>query len=428
VIFGHRHNADERALLPCTSRNAHATLTIKAIKSTTSLCNQPGVGHHNDVSDDQSTPPGRMSRPYALAEKIVIAAFKIVLPDVATRIEGIATIADLIVAPDKASTVTRLLEDNARHLAKRLQKLESIEYAGLDEVEKGLAINAIHNAVAGSRITRSDIIKGRMGTDEVYRAIQPLARAAWRSQLLSEAAVSYGERYLRESSAFLAAIVRQLPDFSDELLVANYDLTYKIHELIQNGINNVVLPRYRKGESEELSAFESEYRSSIIGDNDTMEVFGLNVPEELRQQRVDIAYITLKAATLGDPAAQASQFEQNSPIASTLKGEGPLQYSTLRVDEAIGQIVRGGITSSINSHNAIVRDEGSRILLSGSAGSGKTTIARWIAIRAAQHSFPEVLESWNACTPFIIPLRRVFPGDSRREPDIEDLVHPSTLA
>lgn len=379
------------------------------------------------MSSERPLSLGRTSRPYALAQNIVISAFKIVLPDVATRIEGIAAIADLIVAPDKAPTVTRLIDDNTRHLAKRLEKLESIEYVGLDEAEKGLAVNGVHSAISKANITRSDIIKDRLGGNEILQTVQPLAEVEWQSQLLSESATSYGQRYLQEACAFLASIVRQLPDFSDQLLVANYDLTYKIHELLQDGINKVVLPRYRKGESLELSAFESEYLSSVISTNDTMEVFGLNVPEELRQQRIDIAYITLKVSTLGDPASQPSQFEQ------TLAGmtENPSEHSTtcptLRVDEAIGEVAQGNIVNPEDGQRRTETVKGSRILLSGSAGSGKTTIARWLAIRAAQHRFPDALESWNACTPFIVPLRKVFPGDTREEPGLDDLIHPIRL-
>ncbi len=368
----------------------------------------------------------RMSRPYNLAQRIIIAAFKIVLPDVAARIEGIATIADLIVAPQKAATVTRLLEDNARHLAKRLQKLESIDYVGLDEVNKGLAVNAVHTAIERSNITKSDIIRKRMGGNDILKVVEPLARKEWNYDSLPEVAIRYGQRYLQEAAAFLASIVRQLPDFSDELLVANYDLTYKIHELVRDGINNVVLPRYRSGESEELSAFEAEYRSSIISDNDTMEVFGLNVPEELRQQRIDIAYITLKASTLGDPAVQESQLGQQSSEIDPSDASIILNYPTQRVDEAIGEIAHS-IMSFENTNPSSQSSTGTRILLSGEAGSGKTTIARWLAIKAAQHNFLEALESWNACMPFIVPLREVFRSDSQYQPNIEDLLHPASL-
>ena len=41
----------------------------------------------------------------------------------------------------------------------------------------------------------------------------------------------------------------------------------------------------------------------------------------------------------------------------------------------------------------------------GAAGSGKSTFLQWLAVCAAQGSFPESLADWNRLIPFFIRLR-----------------------
>jgi hypothetical protein len=360
--------------------------------------------------------PAPPSRPFRLAQRIIIAAFKILIPDVATRLEGISEIADIIVGDREPQTISRLLEDNARQLSRRLEGLEAAEFSGLPEAEKNLAIVAIVEAIDKLSLTKSDIIAKRMDRNDLYRSAIPLAEKAWESFGLGGSAISYGERYLQESTAFISSFVQRLPDFSDELLVANYDLTYKIHDLLQLAISNVVLPRYREGSPDEFAAFESEYRTSVISDNDTMDLFGLGVPEELRQQRIEVAYITLKAFTIGDPTAVPDQMD-------TMNSSGP----ALRVDEAFAEVLKAGLETDDRSSEAVQRTRGARILLTGTAGSGKTTIGQWLCIKSAQHSFRDDLKPWNACTPFRIALRDVFRGNDISELRVEDLIQPSSL-
>ena len=354
------------------------------------------------------------SRPFRLAQRIIIAAFKILIPDVATRLEGIADIADILAGEREPLTIGRLLEDNAKHLSRRLEGLEAAEFPSLPEAEKNLAIVAVVEAIDKLSLTKSEIIAKRMDRNDLFNSVKPLAEKAWESFGLSEPAIGFGERYLQESTAFISTFVQRLPDFSDELLVANYDLTYKIHDLLQLAISNVVLPRYREGSPDEFTAFESEYRTSVISNNDTMDLFGLGVSEELRQQRIEVAYITLKASTIGDPATVPDQLD-------TTNSSRP----TLRVDEAFAEVLKAGLADDRSETRQ--RSRGARILLTGTAGSGKTTIGQWLSIKAAQHSFRDDLKPWNACTPFRIALRDIFPGNSTRELQIDDLIQPSSL-
>lgn len=53
----------------------------------------------------------------------------------------------------------------------------------------------------------------------------------------------------------------------------------------------------------------------------------------------------------------------------------------------------------------------SRLFLRGEAGSGKTTMLQWLAVRAARRDFPDRLGTWNETVPFLIRLRHYIGKD-----------------
>ncbi|MFF7379108.1 NACHT domain-containing protein [Streptomyces massasporeus] len=62
----------------------------------------------------------------------------------------------------------------------------------------------------------------------------------------------------------------------------------------------------------------------------------------------------------------------------------------------------------------------SRVLLQGSAGSGKTALIHWLAVRAAQKDLPSELDQLRDRVPFVVPLRALA---SSRAPQVEQLLN-----
>ncbi|QRN79706.1 MAG: NACHT domain-containing protein, partial [Nocardiopsis sp. BM-2018] len=56
-----------------------------------------------------------------------------------------------------------------------------------------------------------------------------------------------------------------------------------------------------------------------------------------------------------------------------------------------------------------------RLFLRGPAGTGKTTLLRWVGVRASRTDFPEAMSAWNGLVPFMIPLRQ-YVGEKLPEP------------
>jgi Leucine-rich repeat (LRR) protein len=358
------------------------------------------------------------------AEKIIVAAFKVLLPGTATRAEGISDIADLALRGQRNSrnrkSLLHRLEESVDFLAERLSQFEATEIPNLKPADKALAIEGILVAMSAAQLTPAAVIKDHLNPDRIARTMRPTARQYWQKALLPESATEYGEHYLSLASRYIVALVRELPEFTNELLMQTFTTAEKIHELLQRGIATVVIPRFRNGVPSEISAFEADYLSDIIQTYKDMELFGLTgLPPEFCRQPLDIAYITLQSSIFHDLASIADPKGQVQPIAGTPQvGAMP---NIRRVDGAFEAVLNSNMTP--DRRGAVANpNKAMRIILTGPAGSGKTTVAHWLAIRAAQHRFPDSLRALNDCTPFIIPLRHIFQGNKRYFPAERDLI------
>ena len=359
-----------------------------------------------------------------IARRIVLAAFKILLPDVATRVDGLSDIADILLRgrDDKRArkTLIHRLEESTDFLAERLERFEAVEFGHLDGGEKHLAISGVYAALSAAGLTVPEVAKNRIDPYRLYNILEPHARSYWATQLLSDAAVGYGERYLEVTCLYTTTVVREMPELTIELLTQIYDATEKIHQLLQKSIATVVMPRFRQGLPDEVSAFEAIYRSDIIQTYKDMELFGLTgIPPEFCHQPIEVSYITLRANI---SQAYSRPLLSQAPDSS----DGRSQGRASRVDAAFHSVLEANTIGDMRGARIPNPSKGTRILLTGPAGSGKTTVARWLAIRAAQHKFPEILSQWNRSIPFFVPLRNVFQGYRRRSPTESDLIQASS--
>ena len=364
-----------------------------------------------------------------LAYQILIAAFKVALPSIAGRISAINDIVEALSSSRATrwsrNALTRQLEASADHLAQRLAQFDATEFRDLEDGDKYAAASVVYSSVDAARLTKRDIIEGGVNPDIVYAKLLPHAQNGWASSLISEAGIEYGRILLKEASRFLVTIVSDMPDFTKDIAIENLSVAKHISTLLERSIDSVVLPAYRSGTPRELSSFEASYRSEVIHRNKDVEIFGLRIPiPELRRQPLDIAYITLTAARTEMPktwhSAQRSGAEQTG------------ESRTDNVDIALGMISyreeQRARASSIQakqsaSNIAPVKRKGIRILITGQAGSGKTTLTQWLAVRSAEGSFQGRLETWNSRLPIAVKLRGLFRGDATIYPNEEDLIY-----
>ncbi|MFE7853930.1 NACHT domain-containing protein [Streptomyces sp. NPDC057403] len=120
----------------------------------------------------------------------------------------------------------------------------------------------------------------------------------------------------------------------------------------------------RPGSADE--EFETRYLAHIERKYGKLNIFGLDLSDPGRARwPLDTAYLNLEMASN--------------------RGGGSPSASRRRVEEAL---------SGCN-----------RAVLRGLAGSGKTTLMQWLAVSAAQNSFPDELVGLRGRVPFMLPLR-----------------------
>src|SRR4051794_11164344 len=98
-----------------------------------------------------------------VARRIIISTFKILFPSAAERIQAFDDIVAEIQGMDADSlegrALPRRLEDASDRISARLSRIEEIEFVGLAESERSLAIAGVEQALAEMRLSAEDVIQ-----------------------------------------------------------------------------------------------------------------------------------------------------------------------------------------------------------------------------------------------------------------------------
>ncbi|MFE4264850.1 NACHT domain-containing protein [Streptomyces sp. NPDC056883] len=119
-------------------------------------------------------------------------------------------------------------------------------------------------------------------------------------------------------------------------------------------------------DAETAAAFEEQYARYVAGAQGRVQLYGLTLSQDRQDWSLDLAYISL--------AVSGGEFLEEPGLQSSVKAEVALNATE-------------------------------RVLLRGPAGSGKSTLVKWLALNAARNSFGPQLPDWNGLVPFVLPLR-----------------------
>lgn len=299
--------------------------------------------------------------------------------------------------PFQARRVRRQFEQLADEVAKRLEPYLAHEIRGLDEGEQEAvclaAQETLNAAVIDSRsLLRLDLDPAKVRSYMVSANPGVVERGAF-----SQAGKSLYDTLLTEISEYVSAVATTLPGFAThqaaELLARESQIIELIHEVL-NKLPKSEVPLSWGGQSDVL--FENEYRKRIFRYADRLQLFGVGSGSERVSYSLSVAYISMSV----DTASPTGRPRRPPQPLLTSDSTGP-SAEYLSVEEALS-------TSPY-------------VMVSGSAGSGKTTLVQWIAASAANKSFTGNLAEWNGKIPFILPLRRFV---DQNFPSPEDFVRP----
>lgn len=203
-----------------------------------------------------------------------------------------------------------------------------------------------------------DVQAVRLGRGQLARALSAARPHATRD--LSADAAALHDSLLDLSCLHILHFFTQRSSFVANAQVAQTRMLDETLRLLDAVVDRIPLPG--SGDEE----FETRYLGHIERKYSKLNIFGLDLsdPGQARWP-LDTAYLNLELA---------SQHVGGSPSANRR-----------RVEEAL---------SGCN-----------RATLRGLAGSGKTTLLQWLAVSAAQNSFPEELAALRGRVPFMLPLR-----------------------
>ncbi|WP_326559876.1 NACHT domain-containing protein [Micromonospora sp. NBC_01796] len=157
--------------------------------------------------------------------------------------------------------------------------------------------------------------------------------------------------------------------------------------------------------------FRRRYLTQVSTVLDELELLGVDVRQYRPRTTLSVAYVSLTVSETG----QRRLLPRRGP-----RPDGWLPGSLRRGEDTDPELAESG---AVRVEAALGRSH--RTLIRGEAGSGKTTILRWLAITAARGAFTGELADWNGLVPFLVVLRR-YPD--RPLPSPEQLVSATTTA
>ncbi len=251
-----------------------------------------------------------------------------------------------------------------------------------------------HSRISAELLAQKDL-------DPVQLARHFKNEASAQLSLLPDSRVELFSRIIGEASESIVDIARALPNFTErtlsELLKRDQILIDAAHRTLES-LDRI---RTKADDDKELEAakFETEYRRTMARNLDRLELFGVDLTRASRSQPLSVAYVSLDVG--------------GSTESPRREGRVPFDHASEEDDESAVQSVEAVLAGS------------SRLVITGPAGGGKTTLVRWIAVRAASRDFKPPMDSWNPLLPFLVRLRQFDNSPFPRPEDFPSLVAPS---
>ncbi|WP_447034780.1 NACHT domain-containing protein [Streptomyces sp. DSM 118878] len=254
----------------------------------------------------------------------------------------------------------------ARVLSRRIEEA----YAPLPEHERLAAVAAVQDTFAAAgpldapRLFAVDLDPQRLAVD-LRRPVPDLVERAQ-------------ELYAELLALCCAHLVEQLTAHPSFAARAAVEQTRRTGELLRDRQPTAVPPL----------DFERRYAAYIADTHGRLELFGVSLGRRAHAEwSLDTAYLSLTVSADGRPSGP--HIEQGL--------SGDAVQPVVRVEQALAGC--------------------DRLVLRGTAGSGKSTLVQWLACNAARQSFGPELAGWNRCVPFVLRLRAFHSPDGLPLPE-----------
>lgn len=266
----------------------------------------------------------------------------------------------------------------------RLEPFMKHAFKRLDEGGHQAVIDAVSDTFTRADLSDEALLAANANPTELIRRI---TRSVRMPVGLNESETHLYEVLFAECVDYYVRIVRTLPVFEEraagELLARTATLGSEVARLLERLPDRSLLA---PDGADHDTAFRRTYLELVSRDLDEVELFRRTSDQTTAPRvRLSVAYVSLRATS---DDGQRRRSARNLPLLRpdmSLWDEAANETSGMRVETALSGA--------------------SRVLLRGEAGTGKTTLLRWLALTAARGAFTGRLASWNGLTPILIKLR-----------------------
>jgi NACHT domain len=276
----------------------------------------------------------------------------------------------------------RELEAIAEQVVERLEPFFDVEQVGgRHEGETSAAVYALAETIDHGFTSVHTAIEADMDPSQLESLLRDRTTEVLETARLDDLALRLYDFGLTQLCQSLIRITAGLPAYQPTALMHVLARQTELLEMAQAALAAMPEPYEAR-----LRDFTTEYRQRIAEKLKWVQLMGLSASRASRRYSLSIAYVGLRA-DLGSADA-------------ALAGRG-----VARADELLA------------AHP--------RLIVTGAAGSGKTTILQWLTVRAASGDLPATLLELEGSVPFYVRLRRYAGRPLPRPAElIGDLVEP----
>ena len=268
---------------------------------------------------------------------------------------------DMIKARVSGTLEQRKIRSRFAHMeeivADQILAMLKTEFRNLDEGEINAAIIAVTDTFDQARLTGQVLVTEDLDPFFLERYVRKFRGTSTR--YLSQDGSALYDRVLAQCCAYIIELADKLPGFQtdafSELLSRDRQILARLEDVLGR------LPKSADGS--EQSRIDVAYRQRTVTTLDRLELFGLDFPS--RWYPLSIAYVNISLSDVGVTVTETFQDQ---------------------------------ITAR------------PRLVIKGRAGSGKTTVLQWLAVRASRQDFYGRAQSLNGITPFFLKLREYAGG------------------
>ena len=263
----------------------------------------------------------------------------------------------------------REFEEIGETVADFFVKFLEVEARGLPEHSQNSVVESLTDTIKNVHIDAKLLVQINLNSTALYQHLvekYPIA-----TDLMNENEHTLYEQMLKKSCEHIVQIATGLPQFSehgfaevlereDQIISIMKKIACEIREIYENAIDN--------NPNIAFARLENDYLYSVRSQLGHLELIGIGRSVVGRRYLLDSAYVSLQLI--------------------------PINLST------------NFATRSISSMTTFQALKTSRVVIQGEAGSGKTTLIQWIAVRAVTNTFPPEMQGWQGCIPFLFRLRQ----------------------